>query len=521
MNTISRRLLMAAAPFLLTPVARGAEPLDVRSFGAKGDGHAIDSAAINAAIDRAAQAGGGVVRFPAGTYASYSIRLKSGVTLVLETGSVIMAAPVPRNGLTSGGFDAAESNAPWEAYQDFGHNHWHNSLIWGEDLHDVAILGPGLIDGSNLSRSYDWDQNLPLMRAPGAANKAIALKNCRNVSLRDFAILRGGHFGILASGVDNLLIEGLRIDTNRDGMDIDCCRNVSITDCIVNSPEDDGICLKSSYALGSARATENVSITGCHVTGGYLIGTLLDGTFKRFDAQNGGERAYTGRIKAGTESNGGYRNVTVSGCTFESCRGFALESVDGAIIEDVTFTGNTMRDIRAAPAFFLRLAARMRGPAGVPVGVLQRVLISDCVCDVRESMPSIISGIPGHRITDVRIDNVVLRVGGGGTAAMASATVAEQVDGYPEPRRFGTLPAAGFFIRHVENIEMSNVEIEPALPDARPIFVLDDVVRARFFRLSWPQGEAGFLLDGVSDLSLAGSAPHPDQTIAQASHRTI
>ena len=147
----------------------------------------------------------------------------------------------------------------------------------------------------------------------------------------------------------------------------------------------------------------------------------------------------------------------------------------------------------------------MRGPAGTPIGVLRRVLISDCVCDVLESMPSIIAGVPGHRISDVRIDNVVLWIGGGGTTSMASTKVAEQVGGYSEPRRFGLLPAAGFFIRHVENIEISNVEIEPALPDARPMFVLDDVVRARFLRLSWPQEETGFMLDGVSDFGRAGA----------------
>ena len=89
--------------------------------------------------------------------------------------------------------------------------------------------------------------------------------------LRDFSILHGGHFGILATGVDNLTIDNLKIDTNRDGMDIDCCRNVRVSNCSVNSPWDDGICLKSSFALGYARATEMVTITNCLV-GGQLRG---------------------------------------------------------------------------------------------------------------------------------------------------------------------------------------------------------------------------------------------------------
>ena len=103
-------------------------------------------------------------------------------------------------------------------------------------------------------------------------NKAIALKNCRNVIFRDFSILKGGHFGLLLTGVDNLTIDNLKIDTDRDGIDIDCCQNVRVSNCTVNSPWDDGICPKSSYALGYARATRNVTITNCWVTGTYELG---------------------------------------------------------------------------------------------------------------------------------------------------------------------------------------------------------------------------------------------------------
>src|ERR1039457_6325719 len=101
----------------------------------------------------------------------------------------------------AGGYDNPEPEQPWEAYQDYGHNHWHNSLIWGEGLDNVAILGPGLIWGRGLSKGYGPG---PKAEDPGAGNKAIALKNCRNVLLRDFSILHGGHFGVLATGVDNL-----------------------------------------------------------------------------------------------------------------------------------------------------------------------------------------------------------------------------------------------------------------------------------------------------------------------------
>ncbi len=138
---------------------------DVRTFGAKGDGKTLDTPSINRAIETAAGSGGGTVFFPTGTYLCYSIHLKSSVCLYLDAGATILGADVPPEGTTSGGYDPAGDPQPWEKYQDFGHNHWHNSLLWGEDLHDVSILGPGLIWGKGLSRG---EQNeLPRAESPG------------------------------------------------------------------------------------------------------------------------------------------------------------------------------------------------------------------------------------------------------------------------------------------------------------------------------------------------------------------
>ncbi len=266
--------------------------------------------AINKAIDAAAAAGGGIVRFPAGSYLCYSIHLKSHITLSLDPGATIVAADAPAEG-AGGGYDPPEPNA-WDKFQDFGHSHWHNSLIWGEDLQNISIEGQGLIWGKGLSRG-DRDAKLPA----GVGNKSISLKNCHNVTLRDVSILHGGHFAILATGVDNLTIDNLKIDTNRDAIDVDCCRNVRVSNCSVNSPWDDGICLKDSYGLGFARSTDHVTITNCYVTGGYEEGTMLDATYKPFAPDFKVPR--NGRIKFGTESNGGFRNITVSNCVIEKC----------------------------------------------------------------------------------------------------------------------------------------------------------------------------------------------------------
>jgi polygalacturonase len=532
---------MAAAGFPMVSLAAGAQEgtnasagapqgiFDVRKHGATGDGKTLDTQAVNRAIEAAAAAGGGVVVFPAGTYLCFSIHLKSQVHLYLSQGSTILAADSPKpgeqTGYNGGIYDAAEPNTAWDAYQDYGHNHWHNSLLWGEDIHDFSITGPGLIYGKGLSFGANRNArgNYPIYVAEqaGVGNKAIALKNCRNVLLRDFAILKGGHFGLLLTGVDNLTIDNLKIDTDRDGMDIDCCQNVRVSNCTVNSPWDDGICPKSSYGLGYARPTRNLTITNCWVTGYYELGSVLDGTFKKFAPDFRVPR--TGRIKCGTESNGGFINVTISNCVFEGCCGYALESVDGALLEDFAITNTTMRDL-AAPPFFMRLGARLRGPKeSTKVGTLKRIVVSNLACfNAPQRQGSIITGIPGYAIEDLKFSNIYIETAGGGTADDAKVQPPEMEDGYPDPGRFGTIPATGFFLRHVRNLEMSHVEIANAAPDARPAFLLNDVERADFFAVTAPRGADGaFALHDVKDLRIGWCRAAADVALSSVDAKTL
>src|SRR6476619_5382637 len=503
---------------------------NVRVFGATGDGKTLDTPAIDKTIDAAAAAGGGTVFFPAGSYLSVTIHLKSNVALYLDQGATIVAAT------TGPGtqYDAPEPNQ-WDQYQDFGHSHWRNSLIWGENLDNVAILGPGkiwgkgLVKGGAASRSDAQNQAIREVPAsgpfgypnprdavePGWGNKAISLKLCRNVTLRDFTIFHGGHFAILATGVDNLTIDNLKIDTNRDGIDVDACKNVRISNCTVNSPFDDGICPKSSFALGYARATENLTITNCQVSG-YDEGTLLDGTYKREFRNANGTFSPTGRIKFGTESNGGFKNITVSNCVFDYSRGLALEAVDGALLEDVTISNITMRDISNSP-FFLRLGNRARGPKETTkVGAMRRVIISNVVVyNADTKYASIISGIPGHMIEDVRLSNIRVYAQGGGTKEQAALDPAEREALYPEPTMFGELPAYGFFIRHVKGLQLRDVEVSCLSPDLRPAFWLNDVKGVEFIHVK-AQRETDvpvFVLKNVSDFSLQQSWPLPDQRL--------
>jgi polygalacturonase len=351
---------------------------------------------------------------------------------------------------------------------------------------------------------------------PGWGNKSIALKLCRNVIIRDITIFHGGHFAILATGVDNLTIDNVKIDTNRDGIDVDACQNVRISNCTVNSPLDDGICPKSSYALGYARTTENVTITNCQVSG-YVEGTLLDGTYKREPQRTTGDfSSPMGRIKFGTESNGGFRNITISNCVFDYSRGLALESVDGALLEDVAISNITMREITNAP-IFMRLGFRGRGPKDqTAIGALRRVTISNVVVyNAGAGISSIISGIPGHPVEDITLSNIRIYSLGGGTAAQAARDLPEKEDAYPEPTMFGDTPSHAFFIRHAKGVRIDDVSVAYLKDDARPPFVLDDVKGVELSRVKAQHGTdtPAFLLKDVQDFSIHASYPLADKRI--------
>ncbi len=472
---------------------------NVLDYGARGDGKANNTKAINAAIDAAAKNGGGTVYFPAGDFLSYTIRLKSNITLYLDNGARLIGDK-EENGV---GYDLPEENTWYKKFQDFGHSYWRNSLIYGEGLHDIAISGNGMIYGKGL---YTYDRP----KIKGSGNKAIGLKNCHNVMIRDISILHGGHFCILATGVDNLVIDNVLADADRDAFDIDCCKNVHISNCTINSPTDDGLCLKSSFALGYARTTENVTITNCQVFG-YDYGSLMDGTFKSEfkDEQPGANHCITGRLKFGTESNGGFKNITVSNCVFERSRGIAIETADGGLIEDVLIDNITMRDVTDTP-FFIRLNARMRGPEGASVGICRRITISNLnVYDVggRPKAPGLgagmVMGIPGHYIEDLTLNNIRIYFRGGASKELVSKEVPQNIDMYPDPYRWKTMPAYGIYFRHVKGLKVYNVIFRYMNKDERPAFVLDDVHNAEFYHVDAQKEDeaSNFILKNVSNIS--------------------
>ncbi|MGI6107003.1 MAG: glycoside hydrolase family 28 protein [Lachnospiraceae bacterium] len=342
----------------------------------------LTTEAINRCIAAAAISGGGTVVIPEGEYLVYTIRLASRVNLYLSEKAVLRAA---KPGVSSvEGFARGErgnvlhpEKNPYAGIQDFGHSYFANSMFYGKDLSDVMIYGPGLIDGSRVDpetgiREYvlqghdpEWSTGNSLRNQEPElkewfGNKCISLLRCRNVVLSGFSLTIGGHFAVLATGCENLLIDHVLLDTNRDALDVDACRDVTVRDSVFNSLTDDGLVLKSSYGAGKFMPLKNVLIERCRVCG-YDAGSVYDKKYTREKAVATDRCGPTGRVKFGTESTCGYDLVTIRNTVFDNCRGFAMEAVDGSSLTNVIFEHCVMDGVTTSP-IYLRAGDRGRFP---------------------------------------------------------------------------------------------------------------------------------------------------------------
>lgn len=462
----------------LSLVGADAKVYNIRKYGAVGNGRHIDSKAIDRAIDKASKHAGDTVFFPAGRYACHSVHLKSNVTIMLDRNATILAAPAD----SKNGYDNPEHN-PDSIYQDFGHSHWHNSLIWGEGLENVTICGEGLIDGTDvLTRGSGKSKKSKVI----VANKALAMKNCKGVTIRGVRFLNCGHFSMLLTGVDRLLIEDVIADTNRDGIDIDCCEDVVVRRCQINTLNDDAIVLKCSYALGWAKPTSNVVVEDCFVSG-YDTGSFLDGTKKTNVKVVPDRDGPTGRIKLGTESSNAFRNILVRNCRFEHCRGIAIETVDGAALENVEFSDITMHDICNAP-LYIRLGNRMRSPKGTAPSSVNNVRINNVTCtDADARYACLIYGMEGNPIRNVSVSNFSVEYRGGLTMqdyteqrGRNTFFSSRNESTYPEPSAHGIQPAWGWALYHVDGLQLKNVKMTLKNPDERPQYYINDVKNSTF-----------------------------------------
>ena len=415
----------------------------VREHGARGDGAANDSPAINQAIAACHAAGGGTVSFAPGTYLAASIRLLSHIRLRLEAGATLQAL--------EDGYEPPEPN-PFDKYQDFGHSHFRNSLIWGEGVTDVAIEGPGRIEGRAL-RSGN--------ARPGQGNKQIAIKGGQRLAFRDLTQVGGGHFFYLLTDCRHLTMEKLKLERGRDGIDLVGCSQVSLRDLHITGCGDDTIALKSDYSTGKRLVSEDVDVrdsvveSGCN---GLQFGSETAGDFRRVR----------------------FRNIQVLRA---GKAGIGVQTNDGGGIEDVLFEDITIR--RAANPIFVNTTRRLRTPETVTPGrvrnlVIRNVSVTEVVQthDGEPANAATISGLPERAHENILLDNVSIRYKGGGTAEDAAA-----VPPYPtnyNPRKLGTRPAYGFFVRHVRGLTFRKVSVAFEAPDHRPAFATVDVQGVAF-----------------------------------------
>ena len=407
----------------------------VADFGAKGDGETKDTSAIQKAIETCSENGGGTVYFPPGTYLTGSLHLKSRVALYLDHGAIIKAS------IDKDDFDPYEELG-FKNDADNETSFFHYSLIWGENVEHVAILGTGMIDGNRTKRG---------------GPKPIALKRCKYITIKDVTIRNAPNYAISMLGTDYVNIDGVNIFNGYcDGIDPDSCRHVRIANCQIET-WDDAIVPKASFSLGVRRAVEHLTITNC------MLATNCNA------------------FKLGTESGGGFKHITMSNCVMYNravgrppISGIAIESVDGGDIDGVTISNISMVNVRTP--IFLRLGNRGRD-MDIPVpGKLQNVIICNIVATGAQQACPIV-GIPNHYLKNITLDNIQITYIGGGTLEQTNIQVPEYESKYPEATMFGTLPAYGFYCRHVKGLKLQDISLTLQSPDYRHALICDDVSR--------------------------------------------
>ena len=431
-------VLVAVGPYCAAGVH------DPREYGAKPDGQVLATAAIQKAIDACAAEGGGTVRLGPGVYLSGAICLKSHVTLELEAGCTLRGSPDPA--------DYPENLPKVRSYTD---TYVRQSLIAGEGLEQVAIRGRGTIDGQGAKFHWPEYRNRPYV---------VRLVDCRDV------LVEGVHLRDSAMWMQHYLacrqvrLRGVTVwnhaSYNNDGLDIDGCRDVTVSDCTFDS-DDDALCLKSTLP----RLCENVTVSNCIL------------------------RSHCNALKAGTESVGGFKNITVTNCTISSpcgsqaiygaqqgTGGIALEIVDGGWMENVAVSNVTIDGVRSP--IFLRLGDRGRPHQPDlprrPAGTLRNVVLSNIVATRAATIGCPIAGIPGHPIENVTLSNVRLEFAGGPPEKAVARPLPEKPDAYPESSMFGPLPAFGLYCRHVKGLTLQNVQLTTLRADARPPIATED-----------------------------------------------
>jgi len=479
--TPSAAIKIATGSGVITLPKSHGPTFDILKYGAKPDGPAmVNQKAINDAIDAAAAAGGGVVVVPPGAFKTYSIRLKSNVELHFASKDSMLRAAIAGTGAGQDGgyYDAPEKNL-FVGVQDEGHSHWANSLIYGIDVHNIMISGPGLIDGSYTdSNGVVVDviaggdpREVPTRDSagvPGGANKAIGLKNADHVIFRDFKVKNGGHFAILGTNVNHWTVDGIILDTDRDAFDIDTCQNMTVRNSVFNSLTDDALVLKGSFGAGKHITTKNILFENDTVSG-YDAGSVLDKVYSTRKLIATDRDGPTGRVKFGTEGSSGLDTVTIRHILFDRSRGLALESVDGAELKDILFSDIVMKHISSSP-IFIDIGDRGRTPVtgtstGNEVSPANNVRVSDAGW-ILPNVPEVYGSYPPQRYIPAYDKSTPVTIGG--TSARISIvnpdapTRLNPNSIHPKDPLYAN--AVGSGLASIRNIVIRNVVVEDADP---------------------------------------------------------
>ncbi len=465
---------------------------NVREHGAAGDGQTLDTAALQAAIDAGAAAGGGTVVLPAGTYLSGTIVLRNRVALWLQSGAVLLGSTRLQ--------DYPSFVPAFRSYTDV--NYVERSLIYAERVQEVAIFGQGTIDGQG---------GAPAFRLPAGREHykerpyLIRMIECQRLSVRDLTLLNSPMWVQHYLACDDVVIDGLTVhslvNANNDGLDLDGCQRVRVANCSITSG-DDAIVLKST----SPRPCRAITITNCIL------------------------RSQCNALKTGTESTGGFRDITISNCVIEDTRlcAIALEMVDGGVLDGINISNIRIRRTRGG--IFMRLGNRARpylaeGPGGgrgpvtiapgtaIPgVGRFRNVHIAQVTGDGCDVVGCALAGLPGHPLENITLAGIQLGFDGGGTVEDARGDPPGKEADYPEYKMFGRLPAFGLFCRHIAGLRLHDVQVGTVEPDARPGLVCEEVkdLEVRGWQAaSAPDDREEMLLRNVSEAWVHGGRMAP------------
>ncbi|MFG3018987.1 glycosyl hydrolase family 28 protein [Streptomyces sp. NPDC048254] len=446
------------------PAPHAAAVYDVRDYGAKGDGSSNDTPAIDKAVDAASSAGGGTVRFTAGTYKSKNtIHLKSHVTLQLDKGATLQ-------GSSADTYDKAESN-PNDDYQDYGHSHFRDAMIYGDRLTDIGFVGQGVIDGAG-----DLITGNP---KSGEADKIISLTRCDGLRIGDgLTLRRGGHFAALVNGCTNVTSDHLTIDTasDRDGWNIISTTNVTVTHADIKA-NDDALVFKSDYALGAKLPNGHVRVSDSSLSArccnALMFGSETCGDFSDYQ----------------------FENIRIEGADKS---GLGMVSMDGAKISDVHYKDITMTGVHSP--IMEKIGTRKRCGNSPGIGSISDVTYENITATgTTPSFSPTLWGESGHRIHGITFTHVDITVPGG-NGTMSTAVPGNDPKDY-NPKAIGTRPAYGWYLHNADDVRFTDSSVKFAADDGRPAVIANAASGIRLTRFTAQKGGGSPYDIGLQDVT--------------------